>query len=72
MLFAGEHNAALDRVRELEGELKSQREDAERKARQAKESEGLQAARLRAIADVVGGWIFFCVRLRKSIWLNFC
>ena len=53
--FAGEHKAALDRVRELEDTLKSQREDAERKAQQAKESEDLQAARLRAIADVIEG-----------------
>ena len=53
--FAGEHKAALDRVRELEDMLKSQREDAERKARQVKESENLQAARLRAIADVIEG-----------------
>ena len=59
MFFAGERKAALDRVRDLKEELKSQRENAERKARQAKESKGLQAARLRAIADVVEGGIFF-------------
>ena len=55
MFFAGEHKAALDRVRELEDTLKSQREDAERKAQQVKESENLQTARLRAIADVIEG-----------------
>ena len=65
MFFAGEHKAALDRVRELEKELESQRKDAERKAQQAKESEGLQAARLRAIADVVEGKI-----LRESLHVN--
>ena len=65
MFFAGEHKAALDRVRELEKELESQRGDAERKAQQAKESEGLQAARLRAIANVVEGKI-----LRESLHVN--
>ena len=54
-MFAGEHKAALDRVQELEEELKTQRENAEQKARQTKESEDLQAARLRAIADVIEG-----------------
>ena len=59
-MFAGENKAALDRVRELEEELKSQRENAERKAQQTKEFEGLQAARLRAIADVVEGRFCSC------------
>ena len=54
-MFAGEHKAALDRVQELEEELKTQRENAEQKARQTKESEDLQTARLRAIADVIEG-----------------
>ena len=55
MLFAGEHKAALDHVRELEEKLKSQREEAEQKAQQVKESEDLQTARLRAMADVIEG-----------------
>ena len=56
-------------MQELEKKLESQRADAERKANRAKEFEGLQAARLRAMADVVEGRFLFM--RRKSILRNF-